>query len=67
MNCCKNIPILYLEASIKEKQSMLRTFIDTIEYYDGVLTIKFKPIFDSLRKLKKYNCKKTDSLILFDR
>lgn len=34
---------------------LLRTFIDTIEYYDGELTVKLKPIFDSLRKLKNFN------------
>ena len=55
LHYCHNIPTLYLEAPIKEKQLMLRTFIDTIEYYDGKLTAKLKPIFDFLRKLKNSN------------
>ena len=55
LHFCNNVPTLYLEANIKEKQMLLRTFIDTIEYYDGELTVKLKPIFDSLRKLKDSN------------
>lgn len=55
LHFCHNVPTLYLEASMKEKQMLLRTFIDTIQYYDGELTVKLKPIFDSLRKLKNSN------------
>lgn len=55
LHYCHNVPTLYLEAPIKEKQLMLRTFIDTIEYYDGELTVKLKPIFESLRQLKNHN------------
>lgn len=52
---CHNIPNIYFEASMWEKQMMLRTFIDTIEYYEGILTVKLKPIFEALRQLKKFN------------
>ena len=33
----------------------MRTFIDTMEYYDGELTIRLKPIFETLRQLKNSN------------
>ena len=41
---------------------MLRTFIDSIEYYDGELTVKLKPIFDSLRQLKNANILELNSV-----
>lgn len=41
---------------------MLRTFIDSIEYYDGELTVKLKPIFDSLRQLKNANILELNSI-----
>lgn len=31
---------------------MLATITDSIEYYDGKLTVKFKPIFEHLRLIK---------------
>ena len=41
---------------------MLRTFIDSIEYYDGELIVKLKPIFDSLRQLKNANILELNSV-----
>ena len=62
LHYCNNIPTLYIDGSIKEKQFMLRTFIDSIEYYDGELTVKLKPIFDSLRQLKNANILELNSV-----
>ena len=62
LHYCHNIPTLYIDGSIKEKQFMLRTFIDSIEYYEGELTVKLKPIFDSLRQLKNANILELNSV-----
>ena len=46
------IPELYLKATPKEKRLIVATIIDSIEYYDGVLTVKLKPVFEHLRLIK---------------
>ena len=46
------IPELYLKATPIEKRLIIATITDSIEYYDGVLTVKLKPVFEHLRLIK---------------
>ena len=46
------IPELYHKATPKEKRLIVATITDSIEYYDGILTIKLKPVFEHLRLIK---------------
>ena len=47
-----HIPELYLKATPTEKRLIVATITDSIEYYDGKLTVKLKPIFEHLRLIK---------------
>ena len=46
------VPELYLKATPNEKRLIIATITDSIEYYDGVLTVKLKPKFEHLRLIK---------------
>lgn len=46
------VPELYLKATPNEKRLIIATITDSIEYYDGVLTVKLKPMFEHLRLIK---------------
>ena len=53
---CNNIPDIYINASVKEKQLLLRMIIDEITYAEGgVIQVKLKPIFEALRVIKMAN------------
>ena len=46
------VPELYLKATPTEKRLIIATITDSIEYYDDVLTVKLKPMFEHLRLIK---------------
>lgn len=46
------VPELYLKATPTEKRLIVATITDSIEYHDGVLTVKLKPMFEHLRLIK---------------
>lgn len=54
---CSEIPELYKNADIQDKQLMLRTIIDEISYADGEITVKLKPVFEYLRLIKDIETK----------
>lgn len=49
---CNRIPDLFIKADLDIKRLMLRILIDEIQYADGQLTVKLKPIFEALRLIK---------------
>ena len=50
---CNQIPDIFINASVEEKQLLLRMIIDEITYAEGgVLQVKLKPIFEALRVIK---------------
>ena len=53
---CNQIPDIFINASVEEKQLLLRMIIDEITYdEDGVIQVKLKPIFEALRVIKMAN------------
>ena len=46
------VPELYLKATPTEKRLIIATITDSIEYYNDVLTVKLKPMFEHLRLIK---------------
>ena len=44
---------IFVNATSKEKRLIVATITDEIKYYDGILTVKLKPIFEKLRKRKE--------------
>ena len=74
---CNQIPDIYINATLEEKQLLLRMIIDDITYAEGgIIQVKLKPIFEALRIIKHVSanfeaenvrCKKTDGLISLDR
>lgn len=49
---CNRIPNLFINADLDTKRLMLRMLIDEIQYADGELTVKLKPVFEALRLIK---------------
>ena len=49
---CNRIPDLFIKADLDTKRLMLRMLIDEIQYADGELTVKLKPVFEALRLIK---------------
>ena len=54
INFCNRIPELYTKATLENKQFILRMLVDEIEYADGIISVKLKPIFEPLRLIKLY-------------
>ena len=53
---CNQIPDIFINASVEEKQLLLRMIIDEITYDEGgILQVKLKPIFEALRVIKMAN------------
>ena len=50
---CNQIPDIFINASLEEKQLLLRMIIDEITYAEGgIIQVKLKPIFEALRVIK---------------
>ena len=50
---CNQIPDIYINATLEEKQLLLRMIIDEITYAEGgIIQVKLKPIFEALRVIK---------------
>lgn len=50
---CNQIPDIYINATLEEKQLLLRMILDEITYAEGgILQVKLKPIFEALRIIK---------------
>lgn len=49
---CNRIPDLFINSDLDTKRLMLRMLIDEIQYADGELTVKLKPVFEALRLIK---------------
>ena len=50
---CNKIPDIYINATLEEKQLLLRMIIDEITYAEGgILQVKLKPIFEALVVIK---------------
>ena len=53
---CNQIPNIFINASVEEKQLLLRMIIEEITYAEGgVLQVKLKPVFEALRVIKMAN------------
>ena len=53
INFCNKMPDLYINASIEDKRCIMRMLIEDIQYADGELVVKLKPIFEAMRLLKE--------------
>lgn len=49
---CNRIPELFVKASTDDKRLLLRMVIEKIEYSENNLSVKLKPIFETLRLIK---------------
>lgn len=58
---CNRIPNLFINADLDTKRLMLRMLIDEIQYADGELTVKLKPVFEALRLIKLYGNHENES------